>query len=112
MLHIGRNVINGKVIHTFIKSHMRSDFDSLSINIMRNNIPSGVGHKTQEDSLLGICFKLSSSLGWRSNPDAASKSLKSVLSSWWLTQEEKEFHLDNLGHWKSGDDDKKHRANI
>ena len=74
MLDIGRNSIKWKIMYTLIKSHMGSDLDSLSINIIPNNAPSGVRNKAKENSLLGISDELSTALGRRSDPDTTSKS--------------------------------------
>jgi len=38
MLHVGRDKIKRKVIHTFIKANMRGNLDSLSIHIIPENI--------------------------------------------------------------------------
>jgi len=112
MLNVGRNAINRKVIHSFIKSYMRSDLDSLSINIIPKNVPSGVRHKSQENSLLGIIFELSAALGRRTHPDtSSSKKFENQKSISLLGGELKrrELNLEIQGHWKSGDGDKRHQ---
>ena len=52
---------------------MRSNLDTSSINIIPKDVPGGVRNKTKENSLLGVSFELSSSLGRRKNPDATTK---------------------------------------
>ena len=50
------------------------NLDTFSINIIPEDIPGGMGNKIKENTFLRISCELSPLLGWRSNPDMASKS--------------------------------------
>ena len=55
-------MIDEQIIHSFIKTHKRSNLDSFSIGVVPKKISSCVGNKTKEDTVLGIGLELGMAL--------------------------------------------------
>lgn len=72
--NIWRDVFLWEVIHTFIKTSMFGNLDSLGFWVVPYNIFGGVGEETEEDAFAGVGAELDWTASRWAHPDSATKS--------------------------------------
>ena len=73
---VGGNVIEGQVIHTFVKLGMFGDFDFRRFRIVPENVADGLRNVSKKDSFSGIWNKFGMAWRGRAHPDVTTKSFE------------------------------------
>ena len=70
---VGRDLIHGQVIHTFVESDMFGYLDPRSFRVIPKDVLGCVGEKSKKDTPSGIWSKLGSTTFGRTDPHTSAK---------------------------------------
>lgn len=76
MLDVGREVSKREIIHAFVESNVKGNFDAIGLGVEPENVLRGIGKETEKDAKLGMVLQTTAAFTGRTNPHTTTESPK------------------------------------